>query len=210
MAYIWNPDDYHRHSAAQARWAHELIGKLRLSGSEQVLGLNLFCDMLAFARERFPPEQHPNLRFVEGDMLDLLFEGEFDVAFSNAALHWASVHGRIFSGVARVLRPGGGSSSRWVGKEMPRQSSRSRMRCSQGSRGTISSAACHPATSSTARKKIESGLRRQGSSSCGPNWSERIWLSTAPMALWGGSRSPGTCTRPPPGRRPAGVHRGGD
>lgn len=107
MAYIWNPDDYHRHSAAQARWAHELIGKLRLSGSEQVLGLNLFCDMLAFARERFPPEQHPNLRLVEGDMLDLLFEGEFDVAFSNAALHWASVHGRIFSGVARVLRPGG-------------------------------------------------------------------------------------------------------
>ncbi len=75
--------------------------------SGSALGLDLSCDMIAFARERFPSEQYPNLRFIEGDMLDLPFDEEFDVVFSNAALHWVPDHGRVFSGIAHALRPGG-------------------------------------------------------------------------------------------------------
>lgn len=130
ITHAWNPDDYGQHSGAQACWAHELIGKLALAGDERVLdlgcgegkvtaelaaslssgsalGLDLSRDMIAFARERFPLEQYPNLRFVEGDMFDLPFVGEFDVVFSNAALHWVADHGRVFSGIARAIRPGG-------------------------------------------------------------------------------------------------------
>lgn len=130
ITHAWNPDDYHRHSTAQRAWAHELIEKLALAGDERVLdlgcgegkvtaeiaaclpsgsalGLDLSRDMIAFARERFPPKQYPNLRFMEGDMLDLPFDREFDVVFSNAALHWVPDHGRVFQGIARALRPGG-------------------------------------------------------------------------------------------------------
>jgi len=130
ITHAWNPEDYHRHSSAQQTWAHELIGKLDLAGDERmldlgcgegkvtaeiaahlpsgsVLGLDLSRDMIAFARECFPPEQYPNLLFVEGDMLDLPFDREFDAVFSNAALHWVADHGRVFSGIACALRPGG-------------------------------------------------------------------------------------------------------
>lgn len=130
IAHAWNPGDYHRHSATQQAWAEELIGKLELAGGERVLdlgcgegkvtaeiaaclpsgsalGLDLSRGMIAFARERFPPEQYPNLRFIEGDMLDLPFDREFDIVFSNAALHWVADHGRVFQGISRALRPGG-------------------------------------------------------------------------------------------------------
>ncbi|WP_301676324.1 methyltransferase domain-containing protein [Methanoculleus methanifontis] len=130
MTHTWNPDDYHRHSAAQAHWAHELIEKLALAGGERVLdlgcgegkvtaeiaarlssgsvlGLDLSRDMIAFSRAHLPPEWYPNLRFVEGDMLGLQFNEEFDVVFSSAALHWVADHGRVFQGISRALRPGG-------------------------------------------------------------------------------------------------------
>jgi trans-aconitate 2-methyltransferase len=111
-------------------WARELAGKLRLRGDERVLdlgcgdgtvtaeiaallprgsvlGLDISPDMISFARERLPPERYPNLRFVEGDMLDLPFYREFDAVFSSAALHWVSDHGRVYRGIGRALRPGG-------------------------------------------------------------------------------------------------------
>ncbi|KAF5033778.1 Trans-aconitate 2-methyltransferase [anaerobic digester metagenome] len=75
--------------------------------SGSVLGLDLSAGMIAFARERLPSERYPNLRFAEGDMLDLPFDREFDLVFSNAALHWVSDHRRVFAGIVRALRPGG-------------------------------------------------------------------------------------------------------
>ncbi len=128
--HTWKPEDYRQHSAAQQAWARELIAKLRLEGDERVLdlgcgegkvtaeiaarlprgsvlGLDVSRDMISFARERLPPEDYPNLRFIEGDMLDLSFEEEFDVVFSNAALHWVPDHGRVFAGIGCALRPGG-------------------------------------------------------------------------------------------------------
>lgn len=130
ITHAWNPEDYHRHSSAQQTWAHELIGKIDLTGDERVLdlgcgegkvtaeiaarlpsgsvlGLDLSRDMIAFARTHLPPERYPNLRLIEGDMLDLSFDGEFDVVFSNATLHRVADHSRVFSGIACALRPGG-------------------------------------------------------------------------------------------------------
>jgi trans-aconitate 2-methyltransferase len=130
MVHAWNPADYHQHSSAQQTWARELIEKLRLGGNErvldlgcgegkvtadiaarlrggEVLGLDISPAMVSFAREHYPKELYPNLLFTVGDMLNLQFEREFDVVFSNAALHWVSDHGRVFSGIRRALRPGG-------------------------------------------------------------------------------------------------------
>jgi trans-aconitate methyltransferase len=47
-----------------------------------------------------------------GDAQRLTFEGEFDSAFSNAALHWMPDATAVIDGVFRALRPGG----RFVGE----------------------------------------------------------------------------------------------
>jgi trans-aconitate methyltransferase len=123
----WDAEDYARHSEVQARWAAELLGKLALAGDEHILdigcgdgrttaelaahaprgsvvGLDSSPDMIALAREHFPVESRPNLRFLLGDARTLPFEAEFDVVFSNAALHWVIDHGPVLVGIRRALR----------------------------------------------------------------------------------------------------------
>ncbi len=126
----WNPSDYAAHSSAQESWARELVEKLALEGREQVLdigcgdgrvtaeiarrvpdgrvvGADSSGDMICHARETFPPERRPNLSFVVADARELPFSNEFDVAFSNACLHWIVDHRPVLAGIARSLRPGG-------------------------------------------------------------------------------------------------------
>ncbi len=128
--YRWDSEDYARHSTAQAQWALELLGKLKLRGQEQVLdlgsgdgkvtaaiaarlpnggvlGIDSSPDMVQRASRIYPPDRHPNLRFQLGDALELDFEERFDVAFSNATLHWVRDHQRVLKGVARALKPEG-------------------------------------------------------------------------------------------------------
>jgi trans-aconitate methyltransferase len=128
--YKWDPADYRRSSAAQQKWARELIEKLALKGNERVLdigcgdgkmtaeiaaqlphgsvlGIDSSEEMVAFARRSFPPENFPNLAFAVVDARRLSFDGEFDVVFSNAALHWVIDHLPVLEGVKRSLKPGG-------------------------------------------------------------------------------------------------------
>jgi trans-aconitate 2-methyltransferase len=37
--YVWNAEDYAKHSSSQCKWAKELIPKLRLSGNEALLDI---------------------------------------------------------------------------------------------------------------------------------------------------------------------------
>lgn len=126
----WNAQDYSRHSSAQLGWARELIGKLELSGNERVLdigcgdgkvtaeiarlvpngsvlGTDKSEEMIRFAQEAFSTNEWPNLRFEVIDARNLAFDGEFDVVFSNAALHWIVDHRPVVRGIARALVPGG-------------------------------------------------------------------------------------------------------
>jgi trans-aconitate 2-methyltransferase len=126
----WDAHDYHRHSGAQQSWGRELIAKLDLSGDEHVLdvgcgdgkltaefieylprgavvGIDSSPEMIGFAREAFPPERCPRLRFELMDARDLRFREEFDVVFSNATLHWIVDHRRVLAGIAAALVPGG-------------------------------------------------------------------------------------------------------
>lgn len=125
----WDPKDYAQNSGAQQGWAEDLMERLRLSGDERildlgcgdgkvsaaladrvpdgaVLGVDSSADMIRFARENLA-SRAPRLNFEECDAAALHFENEFDVVFSNAALHWVQDHPAVVRGIARALRPGG-------------------------------------------------------------------------------------------------------
>ncbi len=126
----WNPAQYAAHSALQQRWANELLERLTLRGHERVLdvgcgagnitaqlaarvpqgrvvGVDIAPEMIRFAREQFPPERFPNLSFQVMDARALGFRGEFDLVFSNAALHWVDDHPAFLRGAAAALVAGG-------------------------------------------------------------------------------------------------------
>jgi len=126
----WNAADYARNSSAQAAWARELLDKLALRGDEEildigcgdgkitaqlaaavpqgrVLGIDFSADMVAHARDAFPPEKHANLAFERMDASAIRMESRFDLAFSTAALHWVSDQPAVLHGVRACLKPEG-------------------------------------------------------------------------------------------------------
>lgn len=128
--YSWNADDYTKNSSAQYEWAQELIGKLNLNGTESVLdigcgdgkvtaligsylnqgsvtGIDNSVDMIETAKKSFPSAKHPNVSFLVLDAAKLNCDNRFDVAFSNAVLHWVKDHKSVLRGVQRSLKKSG-------------------------------------------------------------------------------------------------------
>jgi len=128
--YQWDAHDYERHSEGQLKWALDLIVRLELLGREsvidlgsgdgkvtarlagrvprgRVLGIDSAPSMIDLARQKFPPDRYPNLHFCRMDFRDLDCQEEFDVAFSNASLHWVKDQRSVLIRVGRALRPGG-------------------------------------------------------------------------------------------------------
>lgn len=127
----WNPSEYSTNSQAQYKLANELLAKIKLSGSEsfldigcgdgkitaqialllpngKVTGVDSSPDMIDFAKRNFSSDKYYNLKFALMDAQNLTFGPEFDIAFSNAALHWIpGSHVEILKGVRRALKPGG-------------------------------------------------------------------------------------------------------
>jgi len=124
--YSWNAEEYAKHSSNQYEWAKELIPKLKLSGNEamldigcgygkvtamlstylphgKVVGIDSSEEMIAQARQSFPQNDYPNLSFLRMDARELTFREQFDVAFSNAALHWIIDHQTVLSCVKDSL-----------------------------------------------------------------------------------------------------------
>jgi len=127
--YCWNPGDYARHSEAQKKWARELLGRLSLREDERVLdigcgdgsmtaeiarllpegsvvGIDSSPEMIDFAKKH-SMEGLDNLTFLCCDVRDLALSREFDLAFSNAALHWVADHLPMLQRVRQSLRPSG-------------------------------------------------------------------------------------------------------
>jgi trans-aconitate 2-methyltransferase len=129
-AFLWNPEDYRNSSPAQKAWAEELVKKLALTGNERVLdigcgdgrvtaaiarnlqggrvvGIDNSPDMIRFAGDNFPGRLYPNLSFrrIPAETLD--YQEEFDVVFSNAALHWIPDQSPVLAGIERALVSGG-------------------------------------------------------------------------------------------------------
>lgn len=126
MAHEFDGKRYGQASAHQKEWGTTLIAELNLQGTErvldlgcgdgaltaqiaalvprgQVMGIDASQGMIAAAQRK----ACENLRFVRMDINNLSFSGEFDVAFSNATLHWVKDHQRLYKNVGRALRPGG-------------------------------------------------------------------------------------------------------
>lgn len=127
--YRWNPEDYLHHSEEQEKWARELIPKIGLRGDERlldigcgdgkvtaeiarflangtVLGIDSSPEMIEFAKNGFM-DRFQNLAFHCVDVREMDFTREFDVVFSNAALHWVKEHGPVLKKIRQALRPGG-------------------------------------------------------------------------------------------------------
>ena len=127
--YRWNPEDYSLHSKEQERWARELMAKLGLKGDERVLdlgcgdgkvtaeiarflsdgsvlGIDSSPEMIEFAKSSFM-DASKNLAFLCVDVREMGFTREFDLVFSNAALHWVKDHGPVLVRIKKALRPGG-------------------------------------------------------------------------------------------------------
>jgi trans-aconitate methyltransferase len=128
--YQWNANDYAKHSGAQLNWARELLAKLHLQGQERVLdigcgegkitveiaqavpkgsvlGIDSSAVMVRSAQECFSNTQVCNLLFMECDARQMKFAGEFDVVFSNAALHWIIDHRPVVLGIQHALKKKG-------------------------------------------------------------------------------------------------------
>lgn len=126
----WDAKEYSLNSAFQETCAGELIAKLELRGSEkildigcgdghitagiagripsgQILGIDTSPDMIKYARDGYPQHNFPNLSFINADARALEFRDEFDLIFSNAALHWIKDHRPVLKGIYHALRPGG-------------------------------------------------------------------------------------------------------
>ena len=129
-SFHWDAEAYARNSKAQLKWARELIAKLSLQGHEAVLdigcgdgkvtaeiarqvprgevvGIDSSEDMVRKASSAYAQSGNPRLSFHLMDAGALAFESRFDVAFSNAALHWLREHRTMLKRVARSLKPGG-------------------------------------------------------------------------------------------------------
>ena len=137
--YTWNASDYARNSQNQFKWAQELIPKLKLRGDEhfldigcgdgkitaqiskclpkgKIVGVDSSSQMINLAKSTFQNEQSPNLTFQLMDARNLSFDAEFDLAFSNAALHWIADQKAVLQGVQRSLKSKGRLLFQMAGK----------------------------------------------------------------------------------------------
>jgi trans-aconitate methyltransferase len=129
-SYSWDAEDYSRFSSQQKKWGRELISRLRLRGDEWILdigcgdgrltaelaervpggfvmGIDSSEEMISFARRSHPRERYPNLDWAVMDAAAMDFDERFDLAFSNAVLHWIPDQKSVLKGIERALKPGG-------------------------------------------------------------------------------------------------------
>jgi trans-aconitate 2-methyltransferase len=120
----WDPKQYHKFQAERSAPFFDLLalvevrphlkvvdlgcgtGELTQHLAEKlpdsdVTGLDSSAQML----EKAAAFSSPNLRFQQGDQAQL--SGQWDLIFSNAALHWSENHAELIPRLFEKLRPGG-------------------------------------------------------------------------------------------------------
>ena len=128
--YKWDAADYAQHSNEQFKWASELAEKLHLRGNETVLdigcgdgkvtaaiaarlpngrivGIDSSPEMIELAVRHKAEAGWPHLMFELLDVRDMEYVEWFDVAFSNAVLHWIKEHLQMLQRVRNALKKGG-------------------------------------------------------------------------------------------------------
>jgi len=127
VATPWDAETYDRTSKPQQRWANEVIGRVvgierdatvldvgcgtgrvtehlaRLVPGGRVLAIDASEDMVALASERLGE----SAEVWRCDVLELDLDGQLDLVFSTATLHWVTDHDALWPVLARALKPGG-------------------------------------------------------------------------------------------------------
>lgn len=126
MTVEFDGNRYREASAHQKEWGAGILSELDLRGDEVVLdvgcgdgtitaqladcvpcgrvvGIDQSVGMLEVAQSH----ARENLSFLLLDVTQALFESDFDLIFSNAALHWVKDHSVLLSTLHRALRKGG-------------------------------------------------------------------------------------------------------
>lgn len=126
MPYEFDGEKYQKASTHQKEWGSKIIDELPIHGHERILDLGSgdggLTQQLA---ERVPDGQvvgidssrsmietarksvRHNLTYVVQDIDAIDYRNEFDIIFSNAALHWILDHDNLLERVYNALRPGG-------------------------------------------------------------------------------------------------------
>lgn len=124
--YDFDGEKYKKASKHQKEWGNRLIGQLRLKGNESILDLGCGDGVLTEQLSFLVPNGHVlgidasagmiqtakqfsrnNLEFHQMDIRDMSYADEFDVIFSNAALHWLRDHNSLLRSAYHALKPGG-------------------------------------------------------------------------------------------------------
>jgi trans-aconitate 2-methyltransferase len=126
MAYEFDGKKYEKASLHQKEWGERIVEEFKLKGTERILDLGCGDGVLTGRLSKLVPKgevigidasrgmietaitrESENLRFIMMDINDLTFDQEFDIAFSNATLHWVKDHHLLLKNIKRTLRPGG-------------------------------------------------------------------------------------------------------
>jgi trans-aconitate 2-methyltransferase len=126
VSYPFDGARYEAASHCQREWGIELIQELRLSGAESILDLGCGNGVITRAlADRVPhgrvvgvdsspsmlkaAETHKtaNMELKLLDITAIAFDAEFDVIFSNAALHWVLDHRKLLMRIYAALKPRG-------------------------------------------------------------------------------------------------------
>ena len=127
MSFEFDAEKYKKASAHQKQWGKKLIAELDLKGNERILdlgcgdggitaqlaelvpngltvGIDASQSMIESAQKNYKAE---NMRFDLMDINTINFEDEFDVAFSNATLHWVKDHEKLLTDIFKSLKANG-------------------------------------------------------------------------------------------------------
>ncbi len=127
MTFEFDAKKYKKASAHQRQWGKKLISGLNLTGSERILDLGcgdggITAELAELVPDGFvvgidasqsmidsaqKAHKAGNLRFDLMDINAIDFEDEFDIVFSNAALHWIKDHKQLLANVYESLKAGG-------------------------------------------------------------------------------------------------------
>jgi trans-aconitate methyltransferase len=134
-SYEFDGNKYKKASSHQKEWGQKLISELHFIGTEKILDLGSGDGSLTSLLSNLVPDgrvlgidassgmiqtakqiRKSNLEFLLLDINVMDFEEEFDLIFSNAALHWILDHERLLENCYRVLCPGGAIRFNFAGE----------------------------------------------------------------------------------------------